>query len=178
VEKCINTGKYIPISTKLQTALCIWKCHVAGKLVFKFLKLLGVSGAPCTGISDKFQEWILAYIVHVDHLKRYRFVFKHLVSSTLGKERISVTKKRYIDFCKGNILKVRFVLFSGKWKLKGMFVLKLACWNTTSNSYDIKCNQYISVHLLFKSWCVVFINVYYITWCGYEVLGMIPLCDS
>jgi len=41
VEIFINTDRYIPMSTKLQTALCMWWLSVwwrrlAGKLVFKF----------------------------------------------------------------------------------------------------------------------------------------------
>jgi len=44
----------------------------------------------------------LAYIVHVDHLKRYRFVFKHLISGALRKKR-SVKKRDVDDLCKTNI---------------------------------------------------------------------------
>jgi hypothetical protein len=50
VEKFINTDRYIPMSTELQTALCMMtvsmeKHHIAGKLIFKFQKLLDVFGA-------------------------------------------------------------------------------------------------------------------------------------
>jgi hypothetical protein len=51
VEKFINTDGYIPMPTKLKTALCmmsVWKRRVAGKLVFKFEKPLGVAGAAYT----------------------------------------------------------------------------------------------------------------------------------
>jgi DNA modification methylase len=56
----------------------------------------------------------LAYILYVGHLRRYRFVSRHVVTGSLGKKRKekkkekkkkrkAVNKKRDDDFCKGNI---------------------------------------------------------------------------
>jgi len=38
VEKFINTDRYTPMSTKLQTALCTMTVSMVGKLVFKLKK--------------------------------------------------------------------------------------------------------------------------------------------
>jgi hypothetical protein len=48
---------------------------------------------------------ILAYIMYVCCLRRYRFVFKHLISGTPRKKRRSIKKKRGADdFWKANIM--------------------------------------------------------------------------
>jgi hypothetical protein len=42
--------------------------------------------------------------VYVGHLRRYRFVFRHLISGIPRRERRSVKKKKDLDdFCKANI---------------------------------------------------------------------------
>jgi len=45
--------------------------------------------------------------VYLGQLRKHRFVFKHLILCTLRKKR-SVTKKRDVDFCKGNIRQLTY----------------------------------------------------------------------
>jgi hypothetical protein len=60
VEKFINTDVYIQMPTKLQTAcsrwLSVWKRRVAGKLIFKFQKPLGISEALFIMVLDIFNH--------------------------------------------------------------------------------------------------------------------------
>jgi hypothetical protein len=65
-----------------------------------------------------------------------------------------------------NILKVRLMLFSKKWKLEMNSALRLKWWNMACTMEFVwyKTQEAVSVHLL-KSWCTPFVN--YITFTFY-----------